>query len=127
MGPGPRSRKWAGRAKGRGKRGAVIRYGLDRSILPQQAYPFSVITNRLRHIEIVPGGTVMWARDRFAGSDDRFDRLLLVSAGDTVELVAGTPTHTAPSRPASVGRSGANGSRWPSGARTGGTCSMGRG
>ena len=77
-----------------GSRGAVIRYGLDRSILPQPAYPFSVITNRLRHFEIVPGGTVMWARDRFAGSDDRFDRLLLLSADDTVALVAGTPRPT---------------------------------
>jgi hypothetical protein len=76
-------------------RGVIVRYDLAGRVLPQAAFGFSVISNRLRHLDLTPSGRVLWARDRYTGSDDRLDRLLLVPAlGDTVELVAGKPSYT---------------------------------
>lgn len=70
----------------------LVRFRLDGTVLPLQAYPFSTINTRFRHVDLVPRGIVIWARDR-AGADDRLDRLLLIALDDTTELVAGRSSY----------------------------------
>lgn len=80
-----------------GAKDAVLAYTLDGALRDPIPYPYSVIRMGFPHVQAEPGGLVLWARDRFQGSEspERMDRLWWVGAsGDTTELVPAMPTPT---------------------------------
>ena len=68
-----------------------IRYTLRDGYLGTMPYPYTVIGMGFRHFGLAPSGTVLWARDPYTGSDQRFDRLLWVAGMDTTYMVADRP------------------------------------
>ena len=82
-------------------RGLFVSYSPN-GVLDERSAPYSVISNRLRHVEAISDYFVYWQRDRFIDSegrvvanvDDRVDRLIATKGADTINLVDSKPTHT---------------------------------
>ena len=73
--------------------GQLVRLALDQLKGTDSPLKHSVINMGLRHAEVTPAGILIWARERYTGSDNRLDRLLSVSGLDTTALISGKPAH----------------------------------
>ena len=82
-------------------RGLFVSYSPN-GVLDERSAPYSIISNRLRHVEAISDHFVYWQRDRFIDSggrvvanvDDRVDRLIAANGTDTISLIDSQPTHT---------------------------------
>ena len=76
-----------------GTRRKLVRLALDQPTGTESPFGYSVIYARLRHAEFTPAGILVWARERYSGSNNRLDRLLSVRGQDTITLVSGKPSY----------------------------------
>ena len=82
-------------------RGLFVSYSPN-GVLDERSAPYSIISNRLRHVEAISDHFVYWQRDRFIDSDgrvvanvdDRVVRLIAANGTDTISLIDSQPTHT---------------------------------
>lgn len=74
-------------------RAVFISYDRSGGLLGEQPAPRTVINMGFRHVEAMGGTLFFWHRDPYAGTDDRFDRLLSVNGADTTTLLRGRPSH----------------------------------
>lgn len=72
--------------------GQLVRLAFDQPTGTESPFNYIVFNTSLRHVEVTPAGILIWARERYSGSNDRFDRLLAVSGTDTTALVSGKPS-----------------------------------
>ena len=78
-----------------------VSYSPD-GVLDERSAPYSIISDRLRHVEAISDHLVYWQRDRFIDSDgrvvanvdDRVVRLIAANGTDTISLIDSQPTHT---------------------------------
>ena len=71
----------------------LVRLALDQDRGTETPFPYSVIYAGLRHAEITPTGILVWARERYSGSNNRLDRLLSARGQDTTALISGKPSY----------------------------------
>jgi hypothetical protein len=78
-------------------RARLVSYGPEGGLTAERPAVVTVISIGLRHVEETPSGLVFWSRDPYSGTDERFDRLLLAGAGDTMSMSGAmrSPTSTA--------------------------------
>ena len=73
--------------------GQLVRLALDQRTGTETPFHYSVIYAGLRHAEITPAGILVWARERYTGTNNRLDRLLFARATDTTALISGKPSY----------------------------------
>ena len=71
----------------------LVRLALDQPTGTETPFGYSVINSNMRHAEFTPGGILVWARERYSGSNNRLDRLLSVRGQDTTPLISGKPSY----------------------------------
>jgi len=69
-------------------KGSLVWFDSSGRLLPEGRFRVSTIHMHLRHVDLVGPAVVAWMRERYAGSDERRERLVWVSAGDTVALLS---------------------------------------
>jgi len=79
-------------------KGSLVWFDSSGRPLPEERFGVATINTHLRHVDLVGTAVVAWMRDRYVGTDERHERLVWVSGGDTVNLVSLEPgrTSTAP-------------------------------
>lgn len=73
--------------------GQLVRLALDQRTGTETPFHYSVVYAGLRHAEITPAGILLWARERYTGTNNRLDRLLFARATDTTALISGKPSY----------------------------------
>ena len=73
--------------------GQLVRLALDQPTGTESPFNFTVINSRMCHAEFTPAGILVWARERYSGSDNRLDRLLSARGQDTTALISGKPSY----------------------------------
>ena len=76
-----------------GTRQKLVRLALDQPTGTESPFGYSVIYAGLRHAEFTPAGILVWARERYSGSNNRLDRLLSARGQDTTALISGKPSY----------------------------------
>ena len=73
--------------------GQLVRLALDQDRGTETPFHHSVIYAGLRHAEITPAGILVWARERYIGTNNPLDRLLFARGTDTTALISGKPSY----------------------------------
>ena len=73
--------------------GQLVRLALDQRKGTETPFQYIVIYAGLRHAEFTPAGILVWARERYSGSNNRLDRLLSARGQDTTALISGKPSY----------------------------------
>ena len=71
----------------------LVRLAPDQDRGTDSPLAYGIIHYKFRHAETTPDGLLIWAHERYSGSDDRLDRLLSVRGADTTAVIAGKPSH----------------------------------
>lgn len=74
--------------------GRLVRLAINERRGVETPFQYAVINVSLRHVIATPPGLLAWARQPYAGTDMRTDRLLSIVGSDTTAVISGHSSHS---------------------------------